>query len=94
MASSNFTIDELNDPFSAKSNKDFSKFSIIFCPSLFRSLSLAVSIILSEILINSLFTYKSKINFDYSKACLEDVENLVILTKYSGMFSSSFSFSK
>ena len=31
---------------------------------------------------------------EYSIACLEDEENLVILTKYSGMFKSSFSFSK
>ena len=59
MASSNFTIDELKDPFSAKSNNDFSKFSIICCPSLFKSFNFAVSIIFSEILINSLFTNRS-----------------------------------
>ena len=31
---------------------------------------------------------------EYSIPCLDDVENLVILTKYSGTFNSSFSFSK
>ena len=30
----------------------------------------------------------------YSRACLEEVENFVIFTKYSGIFNSSFSFSK
>ena len=38
--------------------------------------------------------YNLKINFEYSIACLEDVENLVTFTRYSGTFSSSFSFSK
>ena len=31
---------------------------------------------------------------EYSIACLAEVENFVILTKYSGTFNSSFSFSK
>ena len=31
---------------------------------------------------------------EYSIACLTEVENFVILTKYSGTFNSSFSFSK
>ena len=47
------------DPFSARSKRDFSKFSIIDCPSLSSSFSFAVSITFSEILINSLFTNKS-----------------------------------
>ena len=31
---------------------------------------------------------------EYSILCLEEVENFVILTRYSGIFNSSFSFSK
>ena len=48
--------DELNDPFSARSYRTFSEFSIIDFPLIFRSLILAVSIVCSEILINSRLT--------------------------------------
>ena len=48
-----------NLSYTAKSNNDFSKFSIIFCPSLSKSFSFAVSITFSDILINSLFTNRS-----------------------------------
>ena len=91
---SNFISEELKDPFSARSNNNLSEFSIIFWPLTFKSFCFAVSIVFSDILINSLLTYMSYIIFEYSIACLEDVENFVILTKYSGIFKSSFSFSK
>ena len=55
-AYSGFTNDELKDPFSAKSNNNLSEFSIMFCPFMFKSLILAVSIVCSEILINSRLT--------------------------------------
>ena len=45
----------------------------------------------SEILINSRLTNMSYIILEYSVACLVEVENFVILTKYSGMLSSSLS---
>ena len=53
------TIDELKEPFSARSNNNLSEFSIIFCPLVSRSFTFALSIVCSEILINSLLTYIS-----------------------------------
>ena len=40
------------------------------------------------------FSTSSRQSIEYSIACLNEVENFVILTKYSGIFKSSFSFSK
>ena len=61
MASSNLTKEELNDPFSARSNNNFSEFSIIFWPLTFKSFCFAVSIVFSDILINgSIFKYFKK----------------------------------
>ena len=52
----NFTNEELNEPFSAKSKSNLSEFSIIVCPLLSKSFNFALSIVCSEILINSLLT--------------------------------------
>ena len=40
------------------------------------------------------FSTSSRQAIEYSTDCLIEVENFVILTKYSGIFNSSFSFSK
>ena len=40
------------------------------------------------------FSSSSRQTIEYSTVCLEEDENFVILIKYSGMFKSSFSFSK
>ena len=55
-ALSNLIKEELNDPFSANLNNSFSEFSIIVCPLVLRSLNFALSIVSSEIFINSLRT--------------------------------------
>ena len=51
--------DELKDPFSARSNKSLSEFSIIFCPLTSKSFNFAASIVFSDILISSLLTNMS-----------------------------------
>ena len=40
------------------------------------------------------FSSSARQAIEYSILCLEEVENFVILTRYSGILSSSFSFSK
>ena len=45
IASSNLIKDELNEPFSAKSNNDLSEFSIMFWPLVLRSFIFAASIV-------------------------------------------------
>ena len=40
------------------------------------------------------FSTSKRQTIEYSVACLVEVENLVIFTKYSGTFNSSFSSSK
>ena len=94
IASSNLINEELKEPFSAKSNNSLSEFSIMVWPFVSKSFNLALSIVSSEIFINFRLTNISYIIFEYSTACLTDVENLVTFTKYSGTLMSSFSSSK